>query len=128
MHDDDLLDRCEHFQRALEARDSDAAQELLDSDFALVLVHPEAAVMPRERWLEFLPNYVVYDYDIEEHIVDRAGDIAAILQRVRMRATVLDEDRSGRFIITDVWRHGPSGWRLWRRHSTPLSAGRLLGA
>lgn len=39
-------------------------------------------------------------------------------------ATVLGVDRSGRFVISDCWRRGADGkWRVWRRHSTPLSAG-----
>jgi hypothetical protein len=44
-----------------------------------------------------------------------------------MKATVLGEDRSGLFVISDVWRRGEQGWRVWRRHSTPLSAGALAG-
>ncbi len=60
-------------------------------------------------------------------LVDRDGDTAAILQRVTLRATVLGEDRSGILVISDVWRHDGS-WRLWRRHSTPLAAGRMPGA
>jgi hypothetical protein len=45
-----------------------------------------------------------------------------------MSATVLGEDRSGTFIITDVWRHRSDGWRVWRRHSTPMFAGDMPGA
>ena len=54
-------------------------------------------------------------------------DLAVVLHRDRMQATVLGEDRSGTFIITDVWRKGNDGWRVWRRHSTRLAAGRLPG-
>ena len=128
MQKDDLVDRCERFQRCIEARDAAAAEQLLDSEFALVLVHPEATIMPRQRWLEVLREYLVHDYEIEERRVDRAGDIAATAERATMRATVLGEDRSGRFVISDVWRRETSGWRIWRRHSTPLSAGRMPGA
>ena len=32
---------------------------------------------------------------------------------------------SGAFVLTDVWRHRSGGWRVWRRHSTPATAGRL---
>jgi hypothetical protein len=45
-----------------------------------------------------------------------------------MHSTVLGEDRSGTFVITDVCRRRRSEWRLWRRHSTPLAAGRMPGA
>ena len=124
---DDVLAAADAFQRALEARDAAALEPLLHEDYALVLLQPSRAVMPRERWLEVLPDYRIHEYRIEDRIVDRDGDTAAILQRVSMRATVLGEDRSGILVISDVWRHG-SSWRLWRRHSTPLSAGSMPGA
>jgi hypothetical protein len=31
-------------------------------------------------------------------------------------------------VLDDVWRRRADGWRVWRRHSTPLAAGRMPGA
>lgn len=92
-----------------------------------MLMHPTKAVLPRARWLEALPNYVVHDCVAEDDVADVDDDVAVVLHRDRMRATVLGEDRSGTFIISDVWRRGRDGWHVWRRHSTPLAAGRLSG-
>jgi len=47
--------------------------------------------------------------------------------RLTMTAMVLGEDRSGAFVISDVWLRGADGWRIWRRHSTPLAAGPMFG-
>jgi ketosteroid isomerase-like protein len=116
------------FQACINARDRDLAQRVLDDDFALVLVVPSPAVMPRDRWLEVLADYIVHEYVVEEQRVDLDGDVAAVLTRVQMRATVLGQDRSGTFVMGDVWRRAPDGWRVWRRHSTPLSAGDMPGA
>lgn len=91
------------------------------------LLKPTKAVMPRARWLEVLPNYVVHDYVIEDEVADVDDDVAVVLHRDRMPATVRGEDRSGTFIISDVWRRGRGGWHVWRRHSTPLAVGRLPG-
>jgi ketosteroid isomerase-like protein len=126
--DEELRARADTFQRAVVERDHAAALSVLHEDYALVLVHPSPAVVPRARWLEVLPEYVVHDWVTEEEQADVDGDTAAILQRVRMEATVLGEDRSGLFALSDVWRRGEDGWRVWRRHSTPLSAGRMPGA
>ena len=117
-----------HFQSCVESRDALRVQEVLDDDYALVLVQPAAAVMPRARWLEVLDDYVVHDHQEEVEHVDVDGDLATVLHRVRMRATVLGADRSGTFVLTDVWRLRDGQWRLWRRHSTPLSAGDMPGA
>jgi ketosteroid isomerase-like protein len=126
MTDQDLLDRIAEFEQVVSERDR--AEVCLHDEFALVLVHPSPATMPRDRWMEVLPDYVVHSWDVEERFIDVDGDCAAVFQRVNMQATVLGEDRSGTFVITDVWRREPDGWRLWRRHSTPLSAGPMPGA
>jgi hypothetical protein len=126
--DDDLIRRIEQFQACIETRDRDLAREVLDQAFALVLAHPMRATMPRERWLEVLADYVVHEYRVHDQVIDLDGDTAAVLQRSDMSATVLGEDRSGLFVITDVWRRRTGTWRVWRRHSTPLTAGVMPGA
>ncbi len=123
----ELADRLADFQRCIERRDTTAAEAILDDDYALVLVYPVPAVMHRPRWLALLPDYVVHEYEVEEANIDVDGDSAAVVQRARMRATVLGEDRSGLFVITDVWRRLDGEWRLWRRHSTAIQAGALPG-
>ena len=128
MTDSELDTACADFDRAVIQRDHDIAERVLHPDFALVLVHPTAAIMPRQRWLETLDSYVVDDWKVEEELFDSADDIAAVLRRVRMQATVLGEDRSGAFIISDTWLRTASGWKVWRRHSTPLQAGHMPGA
>ena len=116
------------FDQAVLQRDEALAQQVLHPDYALVLVHPTPAVMPRERWLAVLPDYLVSSWTVSEQTIDVDGDTAAVLQRVDMQATVLDQDRSGPFIISDIWRRGADGWQVWRRHSTPLAAGDMPGA
>ena len=124
----DLDDACERFQRCIEDRDVVAVQAILDDDFALVVVQPASATMPRQRWLEVLPDYVVHSSRVSDRVTDVAGELAVVLHRDEMSATVLGQDRSGVFVVTDVWRRRDGEWRIWRRHSTPLTAGRLPGA
>ncbi len=124
----DLTAAMRSFDDAVQQRDHALAERVLGEDFALVLVHPAPATMPRARWLEVLEHYVVHSWSLEEQRVDRSGDVAAALSRVRMRATVLGEDRSGLFVMSDFWRDGEDGWRVWLRHSSPLTAGELPGA
>lgn len=116
------------FDRAVLDRDETLALRVLHSEFALVLVHPTTAVMPRTRWLEVLGDYVVDGFDVQERIVDSDGDTASVLTRALMAAVVLGERRDGLFVMSDIWRLTVDGWRVWRRHSTPLSAGPMPGA
>jgi len=124
---DDLASAMECFQALVQERDRIAAEEILDGDFALVLVHPAAALMPRARWLQVLGDYVVHAYVVEEQFVDESEGLGTVLSRVRMQATVLGQDRSGLFVISDIWRRREDGWKIWRRHSSPLSVGELPG-
>jgi ketosteroid isomerase-like protein len=125
--DERIDDAMVAFQGCIERRDRAAAEQVLDEDFALVLVEPTRAVMARDRWLDVLGEYVVHEYVIDEQVVDVDGDCAAVLHRVRMRATVMGNDRSGTFVLSDMWRRREGRWRIWRRHSTPLSAGSMPG-
>lgn len=128
MADIELDTACADFDRAVLQRDRELAERLLHPEFALVLVHPDPVVMPRPQWLETLDAYVIDAWQVEEDVRDSSDDIAAVLRRVRMHATVLGEDRSGAFIISDTWLRTSVGWQLWRRHSTPLEAGSMPGA
>ena len=125
MAAEDILERADAWQRTIEARDPEAAAEFLANDYALVVTHPEAATMPREEWLRTLPSYEISAYEIHHRTVDVRGEVAVVVQRVDMTAVVFGADRSGVFILVDVWIDDAGAWRVWRRHSTPLSAGSL---
>ena len=121
----DLEARMSQFQQAIEARDTTAADDVLHQDYALCLVLPVSAVIPRASWLATLPSYVVHEWSVEEQQVESSGDVAAVLQRGFQRATVHGQPRDGLFVVTDVWLRETGKWRVWRRHSTPLTAGEV---
>ncbi|GAC1334895.1 MAG: hypothetical protein NVSMB17_17140 [Candidatus Dormibacteria bacterium] len=85
------------WQRCIRDRDRERAAEYLDEDYRLVLVQPARAVVSRAQWLATLPDYHLHEWTVVEAITDIDGEVAAILQRVHMRATVLGSDRSGLF-------------------------------
>ncbi len=127
MTDERLITQMANFERCVLERDRGLAETVLDADYALVCVQPSSAIMPRATWLDVLPQYVVHSWDVREQSIDVNGECAAALQRVDMTATVLGEDRNGLFVISDVWLRRDGDWRIWRRHSTPLTAGRMPG-
>ena len=54
MSDVELHARMGDFQRCIEQRNARAAADVPDDEYALVLVHPAPAIMPRDRWLQVL--------------------------------------------------------------------------
>ena len=124
----DLEERATAWQAAIERRDPGAAALLMEAGYCLVLVEPVRFVAEREGWLRTLADYYVHEWQVDERIVDVDGALAVIHQRVLMRATVNGQDRSGSFIITDVWRLSAGEWRVWRRYSTPRTPGQPMPA
>lgn len=123
--DSDLESRISEFQRAIEARDEAAAGDVLHQDYALCLVFPVSVVRSRATWLATLPDYVVHEWSVQEQQVETSGDVAAVLQRGFQRAMVHGQPRDGVFVVSDIWLREDGVWRLWRRHSTPLTAGEV---
>ncbi len=124
MTDDSLHAQMAAYERCVLDRNQQLAESVLHFDYALVATNPSLMVMPRASWLTVLPDYVVHSWTVEEHLLDVRDGTAVAFQRVEMGATVLGIDRSGLFLITDVWLLDDD-WRVWRRHSTAISAGAL---
>jgi hypothetical protein len=119
----EVVERTDRWQRAIEARDQESAASILADDYALVILQPQPAIVEREEWLRMLPDYHVSAYSVEERIVQTRDGLCSVLQRVHQTAVVKGVERSGIFILLDVWVEEAGAWRVWRRHSTPLSAG-----
>jgi ketosteroid isomerase-like protein len=121
--DRDIVERTDRWQRTIEERDPKAAASFLADDYALVILQPQPAIVGRQEWLRMLPDYHVNAYSVEERIVQAREGLCTVLQRVDQTAVVNGVERSGVFILLDVWVQEADAWRVWRRHSTPLSAG-----
>jgi len=116
-------DRTDQWQLAIESRDPEEAARFLSDDYALVILQPQPVVVGRDEWLRMLPDYVVTGYSVEERIVETSPELCTVFQRAHQTALVQGVERSGIFILVDVWVREADEWRVWRRHSAPLSAG-----
>ena len=74
--------------------------------------------VPRNRWLKNLKNYVVESYSIDDIKVNIYGNTGVAMLMFTQKATVRGQDRSGQFILTDIWNKGNHGWLIAERHST----------
>ena len=115
----DLSQAIDAFDHAVLHRDAGQAASILDAGSARLQVEPTASALDRDAWLGAFEGEVIHGYEVLERFIHEDGDTAAVLQQIRLSATVDGQDRMGAQAITDVWRHRPEGWRLWRRHVTP---------
>ena len=75
-------------------------------------------VIPRNRWLKNLKNYVVESYSIDDIKVNVYGNSAVVLMLYTQKATSFGQDRSAQFILTDIWVKEDNGWVIAERHSS----------
>lgn len=75
-------------------------------------------IVPRAAWLETLKVYETKAFRIDDAQVHVYGDTAVAFMLVTQEAAVKGQDRSGQFVITDVWVKEPAGWRVAERHSS----------
>jgi ketosteroid isomerase-like protein len=118
-----LRSRAAAWESCILRRDTTGALQFTTDDFTVVILQPVRAVVQRQQWLRTIGDYRIRDYQTEDEVVEVDGDLGIVMQRIRQLATVLGQDRSGVFIHTDIWRRHDGEWRVWRRHSTPLTAG-----
>ena len=124
----DVHDAMKAFELAVTTRDHVLAEAVLDQDFELVLSHPSAGGDAAGRdGSQFSTTTSSRDGTWGRFRSARIDDAVIAHFVVHQEAVVLGEDRSGLFAITDVWRTGPDGWRVWKRFSAPMSAGDMPG-
>ena len=75
-------------------------------------------ILPKQGWLTLLKDYVTESYTIDDIIVNVYDRTAIAMMMFTQKATVRGQDRSGQFVITDIWHKGNKGWLIVERHST----------
>lgn len=118
----DSIVALEHaFQAAVARRDLDFLDEHLAAEFTLTTGRPGAPVRSRAEWLDITATrYAIADYAFEELEVVELGDVAVVRARYRQRGSMDGVDRSGVFLLTDVWAHREGLPQLVTRHSSAL--------
>lgn len=119
-----LVDQFTRLERAWAAaiRKQDVAlmEQFLSPRYSLfIAVQGERLkVLPRSAWLDSLKVYETKAFSIDDLQVHVYGDTAVVLMLCTQQAAVKGQDRSGQFLITDIWAKEAPGWRVTERHSS----------
>ena len=88
---------------------------------------PSIQIVPKQSWLNLLKDYVTESFTIDDIKVNVYDNTAVAMLMFTQKATVRGHDRSGQFVLTDIWYKGNKGWLIAERHSTrpgpPVPAG-----
>ena len=109
------------FQAAVADRDLAVLEELLAAEFTLTTGRAAAPVRTRAEYLELTAaSYVIEGWEFEELDVVPLGDAALVRARYRQRGSMDGADRTGVFLLTDVWTERDGRPQLVTRHSSAL--------
>ena len=79
---------------------------------------PAIQIVPKQSWLNLLKDYVTESFTINDIKVNVYGNTAVAMLMFTQKATVRGLDRSGQFVLTDIWYKGNKGWLITERHSS----------
>jgi uncharacterized protein DUF4440 len=97
-------------------QDRAALEEFLAPDYALVISSVPLHVFVRANWLETAVGpYVCTRFSYDAVQVRDLGNGTAVMSAIAdFDATMDGIDRSGRYFVTDIWRHAANGLHAWQ--------------
>lgn len=116
----DIIALEKEWATAIQRQDVAGMDRFLSPRYALSIAVQGAQlkVIPRAAWLDTLKAYDTKSFTIDDLTVHVYGDTAIVLMLFTQQAQVRGQDRSGQFLITDVWIKEASGWRVAEQHSS----------
>lgn len=106
------------WMRAWVQRDIKAMKALTSRDFMLVTGSKPPMILDSRSWLDAAgTRYLCTSFRFGDIYVRNLGGIALFASQLELKATLDDQDWSGRFWVTDLWRKGRvrRSWKLVQR-------------
>ena len=108
------------FAEAIQTRDTNKTKRFMAESYflAIAVEGMPLRIVPRELWLVNLVDYVTTSFTIDDIKVNVYGKTAIATMLCTQKATVRGRDRSGQFMLTDIWIRKDKGWKIAERHSS----------
>jgi ketosteroid isomerase-like protein len=108
---------------AVRTHDIERLDRLLGEEFTLTTGRPGNEVRSRQEYMEVAKDrYLIESFEFEELEVLPYGHVAVVRSRYRQTGSMVGEDRSQSFLMTDVWVRRAGRWQAVTRHLSPLVA------
>lgn len=112
--------------RAFQSRDITRLREMTTDDYTVMIGvgGQQFQRTGKTRWLEVVPQYDTKRSSIDDIAVHVSGDTAVVHLLYSQEASIKGQDRSGQFVLTDVWVRQDGTWKMAQRLSSrPEPAG-----
>ena len=117
----EILHRTREWHDAIMRGDTVPVSHFVLPEYSLTILPAlESAHVPRADWLENVPAYQLRADRWEASDVRVIGDVALVTSRFWQHATPRGRDRSGYFMLNDLWRRVDGEWRVSGRFTTWL--------
>ena len=116
----EIIELEQQWASAIQKQDSTQMNHFLSESYFLAIGAQDQPlrIVPREAWIETLKEYRTESFRVDDIKVHIYGTVAIVLMLFTQTATVRGQDRSGQFMITDIWNKQEDGWRVVERHSS----------
>ncbi len=115
-----IIEREKSFAAAIQTRDTFQTKMFQTENYflAYTIQGMPIQIVPRQQWLNLLKDYVTESFSIDDIKVNVYGKTAVAMLMFTQKATVRGQERSGQFVITDIWNKEKKGWMIAERHSS----------
>jgi len=116
-----IIDLEKSFAAAIKTQDTVETKKFQTDTYflAYTVLGMPIQIVPRQSWLTLLKDYYVTEsFTIDDIKVNVYDNTAVAMLMFTQKATVRGQDRSGQFVLTDIWNKGNKGWLIAERHST----------
>ncbi|CAN5219551.1 hypothetical protein BH09BAC2_BH09BAC2_10170 [soil metagenome] len=115
-----IIDLEKSFASAIQSQDTAQTKKFLsDTYFLTIGVHGiPLQIVLREQWLSGLKDYVTESFSHDDIKVNIYDNTAVAILLFSQKATVRGQNRSGQFMLTDIWIKVGNDWRITERHSS----------
>lgn len=119
-YQDEIIKLEKAFAEAIKSQDTTRASQFQSASFFLAIGVQDMPIqiVTKSQWLTNLKGYVTESYSMDDIKVNIYGNTAVAMMLFTQKATVRGQDRSGQFLITDIWNKGNLGWKISERHSS----------
>ncbi len=115
-----IIDLEKSFAAAIKTQDTVETKRFQSDTYFLAYAvqgMPSIQIVSRQSWLNLLKDYVTESFTIDDIKVNVYGNTAVAILMFTQKAIVRGQDRSGQFVLTDIWNKGNKGWLIAERHS-----------
>jgi ketosteroid isomerase-like protein len=103
---------------AVAGHDEEALKRFMSDDFTLTSAYSGGDLITRDQFIKNVQSVKQNEITFSDARVGIYGDVAVLKARVKDNYSMNGEDRSGDYLITDVWVKHNGQWQVVTRHSS----------